>query len=125
VTDGERQGEAVRELAGEQVLLRIFLGDADRVGHRAAWEAILQRLRAEGLAGASVFHGQAGFGASSVIHTGKLLEMSSDLPVLIEVVDARERVEAALARLDDLIRDLGVLITMENVRVIRYEKRSS
>jgi PII-like signaling protein len=51
--------------------------------------------------------------------------MSSDLPVLIEVVDARERVEAALARLDDLIRDLGVLITMENVRVIRYEKRSS
>jgi PII-like signaling protein len=60
-----------------------------------------------------------------VIHTGKLLEMSSDLPVLIEVVDARERVEAALARLDDLIRDFGVLITMENVRVIRYEKRSS
>jgi hypothetical protein len=115
----------VRKLEGEQVLLRIFLGDADRVGHRAAWEAILQLLRAEGLAGASVFHGQAGFGASSVIHTGKLLEMSSDLPVLIEVVDARERIEAVLARLDELIRDIGVLITMENVRVIRYEKRSS
>ncbi len=115
----------MRKLEGEQVLLRIFLGDADRVGHRAAWEAILQLLRAEGLAGASVFHGQAGFGASSVIHTEKLLEMSSDLPVLIEVVDARERIEAVLARLDDLIRDIGVLITMENVRVIRYEKESS
>lgn len=64
-------------------------------------------------------------GASSVIHTEKLLEMSSDLPVLIEVVDARERIEGVLARLDDLVRDTGVLMTLENVRVIRYEKESA
>ncbi|HEV8304643.1 MAG TPA: DUF190 domain-containing protein [Gemmatimonadales bacterium] len=115
----------MRKLEGEQVLLRIFLGDADRVGHRAAWEAILELLRARGLAGASVFHGQAGFGASTVIHTEKLLEMSADLPVLVEAVDGAERIEEVLPVLEELIRDCGVLITMEKVRVIRYEKRRS
>jgi PII-like signaling protein len=113
----------VRALEGEQVLLRVFLGDADRAGHRPAWEAILELLRREGLAGASVFHGQAGFGASSIIRTEKLLEMSGDLPVLVEAVDARERIEAVLPALEELIRDCGVLVTMEAVRVIRYVKR--
>ena len=112
----------MRKLEGEQVLLRIFLGDADRVGHRAAWEAALELLRREGLAGASVFHGQAGFGASSVIHTEKLLEMSSDLPVVIEVVDGRERVEAVLPKLESLLERCGGLMTLEAVRVIRYVK---
>ena len=114
----------MRRLEGEQVLLRIFLGDADRVGHRTAWEAILELLRREGLAGASMFHGHAGFGAASVIHTEKLLEMSSDLPVLIEVVDTQEHIDRALDKLEELIGGFGILITMEKVRVIRYRPRS-
>jgi hypothetical protein len=113
----------MRKLEGEQVLLRIFLGDADRVGHQAAWQAILELLRKEGLAGASMFHGHAGFGATSVIHTEKLLEMSSDLPVLIEVVDTQEHIDRALKKLEDLIGGFGLLITMEKVRVIRYRPR--
>lgn len=114
----------MRRLEGEQVLLRIFLGDADRVGHRPAWEAVLELLREEKLAGASVFHGHAGFGASSIIHTEKLLELSADLPVLIEVVDEQERIDGVLEKLDALVRDFGILITMEAVRVVRYVKRS-
>lgn len=110
----------MRKLEGRQVLLRIFLGDGDRLGRQPAWEAILELLRREGLAGASVFHGHAGFGARSVIHTEKLLEMSSDLPVLIEVVDSQENVDRALALLEDTLHGFGVLVTMEPVQVIRY-----
>lgn len=68
-----------------------------------------------------MFHGHAGFGAASVIHTEKLLEMSSDLPILIEAVDTQEHVDRALEKLEDLIEGFGVLITMETVRVIRYQ----
>jgi hypothetical protein len=70
-----------------------------------------------------MFHGHAGFGATSVIHTEKLLEMSSDLPVLIEVVDTQEHIDRALKKLEDLIGGFGLLITMEKVRVIRYRPR--
>jgi PII-like signaling protein len=114
----------MRRLEGDQVLLRIFLGESDRVGHRPAWEAVLELLRGEGLAGASVLRGHAGFGASSVIHTEKLLELSADLPVLIEAVDSQEHVDRVLPKLETLIGHCGILITMEKVRVIRYVQRA-
>lgn len=77
----------MRVLDGAQFLVRIFLGESDRFHHLPLPRALLERLRAEGFAGATVIHGTAGFGASSVIHTASLVELSTDLPVLIEVVD--------------------------------------
>jgi PII-like signaling protein len=79
----------------------------------------LDRLRSEGFAGATVVHGVAGFGASSVIHTASLLELSTDLPVVIEVVDDEAHVERLLPILDEMITG-GALVTVENVRVVKY-----
>jgi PII-like signaling protein len=87
--------------------------------------AILERLRTEGFAGATVIHGIAGFGASSVIHTASLVELSTDLPVLIEVVDDEAHVDRLLPILDEMVTG-GALVTMERVRVLKYaagEKR--
>ena len=81
--------------------------------------AILERLRTEGFAGATVIHGIAGFGASSVIHTASLVELSTDLPVLIEVVDDEAHVDRLLPILDEMVTG-GALVTMERVRVLRY-----
>jgi hypothetical protein len=113
----------MRVLEGEQVLLRIFIGESDRHGHQSLSTAILERLRREGLAGATVLHGVAGFGARSVIHSAQILRLSEDLPVLIEVVDAQDRIDRILPVLDEMI--VGeALVTMEKVRVVRYGKRT-
>jgi PII-like signaling protein len=109
----------MRVLDGEQLLVRIFLGESDRWHHTPLARAILERLRREGFAGATVIHGIAGFGASSVIHTSSLVELSSDLPVLIEVVDDEAHVERLLPILDEMITG-GALVTVERVRVVKY-----
>jgi uncharacterized protein len=109
----------MRVLDGEQFLVRIFLGESDKWHHRPLARAILERLRAEGFAGATVIHGSAGFGASSVIHTSSLIELSTDLPVLIEVVDDQTHVDKLLPILDEMITG-GALVTVERVRVLRY-----
>jgi PII-like signaling protein len=109
----------MRVLDGDQFLVRIFLGEADQFHHRPLSRALLERLRAEGFAGATVFHGVAGFGASSVIHTASLLELSADLPVLIEVVDDEAHVEQLLPILDEMVTG-GALVTVERVRVVKY-----
>jgi PII-like signaling protein len=80
---------------------------------------LLERLRAEGFAGATVIHGVAGFGANSVIHTANLIDLSGDLPVLIEVVDDDEHIAKLIEILDEMVTD-GALVTMEKVRVLRY-----
>lgn len=108
----------MRVLDGEQVLVRIFMGESDRWHHQPASLALVERLRREGFAGATVFHGVAGFGARSVLHTASILRMSEDLPVVIEVVDTAEKVEA-LARIFDEM-DIAGLVTTEKVRVLRY-----
>jgi len=108
----------MRTLTGEQVMVRIFFGESDKWKHQPLETALLQRLRAEGFAGATVFRGVSGFGANSVIHTTHLLEMSSDLPIVVEVVDTEEHVERLLPILDEMIDD--GLVTMEKVRVVRY-----
>jgi hypothetical protein len=116
----------MRVLDGEQFLVRILLGESDRFHHMPLPRALLERLRKEGFAGATVIHGVAGFGASSVIHTANLVELSTDLPVLIEVVDDEAHVEKLLPILDEMVTG-GALVTVERVRVVRYaagEKRS-
>ena len=109
----------MRVLDGDQFLVRIFLGESDTWHRRPLSRAILERLRAEGFSGATVVHGVAGFGASSVIHTASLVELSSDLPVLIEVVDDQAHVDSLLPILDEMIMG-GALVTVERVRVLRY-----
>jgi PII-like signaling protein len=109
----------MRVLDGEQFLVRIFLGESDRFHHTPLPRALLERLRREGFAGATIFQGTAGFGASSVIHTTSLVELSSDLPVLIEVVDDQAHVDRLLPILDEMISG-GALVTVEKVRVLKY-----
>ncbi len=109
----------MRVLDGEQVLVRIYIGDADKWHHQPLHRALLERLRREGFAGATVSHAIAGFGAASVIHTAGIVDLSSDLPVLIEVVDDQEHVDMLLPILDEMITD-GALVTVEKVRVLRY-----
>lgn len=109
----------MRILDGDQCLVRIFLGESDRFHHLPLARAILERLRKEGFAGATVLHGVAGFGANSIIHTASLIEISGDLPVLIEVVDDQAHVDRLLPILDEMITG-GALVTVERVRVVRY-----
>lgn len=108
---------------GERTLMRIFLGESDRCdsgpykGH-PLYEAILLTLRQEGCAGATVVRGIAGFGPSAKLHTGKVLRLSSDLPVIVEVVEDEENLQRILPRLDEMMG--GGLITMELAQVILY-----
>jgi len=109
----------MRVLDGEKLLVRIFIGDSDKWQHTPLDRALLERLRREGFAGATVFHGVAGFGAASVIHTTHLVDLSGDLPVVIEVVEDQEHVDRLVAILDEMVVG-GALVTMEKVRVLRY-----
>jgi PII-like signaling protein len=109
----------MRVLDGERLLCRIYFGDSDQWHHQPLSRALLERLRREGFAGATVFHGVAGFGAASVIHTAHLVELSADLPVLIEVVEDEEHAERLVAILDEMLTG-GALVTMEKVRVLKY-----
>jgi uncharacterized protein len=109
----------MRVLDGDQFLVRIFLGESDQWHHLPLARAMLDRLRAEGFAGATVVRGMAGFGASSVIHTASLLDLSADLPIVIEVVDDQAHVDRLLPILDEMITG-GALVTMERVRVLKY-----
>jgi PII-like signaling protein len=109
----------MRVLDGNQFLVRIFLGESDRFHHTPLSRALLERLRREGFAGATVIHGVAGFGASSVIHTASLVELSTDLPVLIEVIDDEVHVDKLLPILDEMVTG-GALVTVERVRVVKY-----
>jgi hypothetical protein len=111
-------GVAMRVLDGEQVLVRIFIGESDHWHHRPLADALVERLRQEGFAGATVFRGIAGFGARSVLHTSHLLRLSEDLPIVIEVVDTEEHVQKLVPILDEMM-DEG-LVTLEKARVLRY-----
>lgn len=108
----------MRVLDGEQVLARIFIGESDKWHHQPLSVALLERLRKEGFAGATVFHGVAGFGARSVLHTTHLLRFSEDLPVVIEVVDTQDHVDRLIPILDEMVEE--GLVTLENARVIKY-----
>ena len=100
------------------VLLRIFIGESDRWEHRPLYEAIVLKARELHLAGATVLRGPMGFGKSSRLHTAKILRLSLDLPLVIEIVDSEEKINAFLPVLDPMIG--GGLVTLEPVKVIEY-----
>ena len=108
-------------MIGERVLMRIFLGESDSHGHMAAYEALVSLFREEGFAGATVLRGVAGFGAHSIYHTDKLLRLSTDLPIVVEVVDSQEKIDAILPKVDEILEG-GGMITLEKTTVIRYSK---
>jgi PII-like signaling protein len=100
------------------VLLRIFIGEDDRFSHQPLHEAIVLRAREQHLAGATVLRGPMGFGHSSRLHTAKILRLSEDLPVVIEIVDSEERINEFLPVLDGMMG--SGLVTMEKVQVLQY-----
>jgi PII-like signaling protein len=106
------------KLTGEQTLMRIFIGEGDRYGHKPLYVALVELLRSEGFAGATVLRGVCGFGANRVYHTQKLLDLSANLPLVVEVVDYREKIDASMPRIDAMMG--GGMITLEKVTVIRY-----
>jgi uncharacterized protein len=104
-------------------LLRIFIGESDRWNHQPLYEAIVLKTRELGLAGATVLRGSMGFGANSRLHTTKILRLSTDLPMIIEIVDSASKIDLLLPHLDEMVKE--GLVTLEDVRVIKYRGNES
>src|SRR5204862_7380301 len=117
-----RGGATMRALEREGILIRVFIGESDQWHHQRLATALIERLRREGFAGATVLHGVAGFGARSVLPTASLLRLSQDVPVVIEMVESPDRVPALQAILDEMVGD--GLVTMEKVQVLKYSART-
>lgn len=110
----------MQRVDSEQSLMRIFIGESDRYQNRPLHEALVEYFHRHGFAGATVLKGVAGFGANSVLHTDRLLCLSQDLPLIIEVVDSEDKIEAIIPQLEEMLQ--GGMITLEKARVIRYKK---
>jgi uncharacterized protein len=108
---------------GERTLMRIHIGESDKWHGKPLYEAVVEMLRKEKFSGVTVLRGVAGYGGSSVYHTDKILRLSQDLPIILEVVEFTERIEQILPRLDEMVG--GGLITLEKVRVILYRVAKS
>ena len=106
------------KIEGRGLLVRIYIGESDQWHGRPLYQAIVEMLREQGLAGATVLRGIEGFGAKAHLHTTRLLRLSEDLPILVEVVDQEDRLRAVLPTLDEMVGD--GLITLERVEVIAY-----
>ena len=106
------------QIPNDAVLLRIFIGESDRWEHRPLYEAIVLKAREMHLAGATVLRGPMGFGKTSRMHTAKILRLSMDLPLIIEIVDSEANINAFLPALETMIG--GGLVTLEKVKVLRY-----
>lgn len=106
------------QIPTDAVLLRVFLGERDRWQHQPLYEAIVLAAREAQLAGATVLRGPMGFGKSSRLHTSKILRLSEDLPLVIEIVDSEAKINAFLPRLETMIG--GGLVTLEKVKVLQY-----
>lgn len=109
-------------IEGEATLLRVFIGEADKLGHKALFDVIVEEARAAGLAGATVLRGIQGFGLSAKMRSSRILDLSSDLPVVVEIVDEESKVAGFVDKLNDLLEraDSGGLVTVEKAHVIRY-----
>jgi PII-like signaling protein len=106
------------KIEGEGKLLRLFIGEHDRWDGKPLYEAIVLRARAEGMAGATVLRGIEGFGAASRVHTSRLLELSSDLPIVVELVDTDDKIEHLLPIVDEMVGD--GMMTLETVHIVTY-----
>lgn len=110
------------ELKGEAKLLRIFIGESDKIGHAPLYEVIVKEARRAGLAGATAWRGILAYGPNSRIRTAKILDLSSDMPIIIEITDEEEKINAFLPALHDLFEtaNCGGLVTVEKVQIIKY-----
>jgi len=108
----------VTRLEGEGKLLRIFIGESDTWHGKPLYQAIVERVRGAGLAGATVVRGIEGFGADSHLHTSRILRLSEDLPVVIELVDTAERIDSVMPVLDEMVTE--GLVTIEDVHIVAY-----
>ncbi|MBI2412740.1 MAG: DUF190 domain-containing protein [Deltaproteobacteria bacterium] len=106
------------KLPEDAELLRVFIGESDRYDGKPLYEAIVEEARRRGLAGATVLRGVLGFGVHSRLHTSKVLRLSEDLPMVVEIVDRKDRIEAFLPVLDTMVKE--GMITLEDIRVIAY-----
>lgn len=113
----------MESLRGEKMLMRIFIGESDTFGRVPLYEALVELFRKEGCAGATVLRGVAGFGAHSVYHTDRLLRLSADLPMVVEVVESEGTLAALMPRLSEMMQ--GGMITMEKVQVVHYAPRAA
>jgi len=113
------------ELPTDSKLLRIFIGEIDEIGHQPLYEAILLMARKHGLAGCTVLRGIMSFGASTRVHTARLIDISEDLPIIVEIVDEEEKINAFVETVDALIQKAacGGLITIEKASVIYYKPK--
>jgi len=109
------------KLEGTGTLLRIFIGESDRWHGKPLYEAIVLSAREHGLAGATVLRGPMGYGANSLIHTAKIVRLSTDLPMVIEIVDTEEKIHGFLPVLDEMVAE--GMMTLEKVQIVRYEGR--
>jgi PII-like signaling protein len=114
------------ELTGQSKLLRIFLGEIDKIGHRPLYEAIVLEARNQGIAGATVLRGILSFGASTRIHTAKLIDISEDLPIVIEIIDTEEKINSFIPIINRLFDECGRggLVTLEQVNVLFYKPKN-
>lgn len=110
------------QLKGTGLLVRIYLGESDQWHGKPLYQAIAERLRERGLAGATVLRGIEGFGAKQHVHSTRILSLSEDLPILIEAADSDEKIRAVLPEIDEMLGD--GLITLEKVEVVTYRARS-
>jgi uncharacterized protein len=106
------------KIPDEGCLLRVFIGESDKWHGRPLYEAIVLKARELHLAGATVLRGPMGFGAQSRLHTAKIMRLSEDLPMIIEIVDAREKIDELLPHIDEMVQE--GLVTLERVQVIKY-----
>ena len=110
------------KISGQAVLLRVFVGESDKLGHLPLYEAIVKRARDADLAGATVLKGVLGFGATARIRTQKILDLSSDLPMVVEIVDEEDKITGFQNTLTELFEEAGCggLVTLENIRIVHY-----
>jgi uncharacterized protein len=120
-SDAPAEIEKTMQIPQDAVLLRIFVGESDRHRHQPLYEAIVLKAREMQMAGATVLRGPMGFGKSSHLHTAKILRLSMDLPIVIEIVDSEEKVKAFLPVLDEMM--CGGLVTLEKAKVMRYQDK--
>ncbi|UCE89594.1 MAG: DUF190 domain-containing protein [Pseudomonadota bacterium] len=110
------------EIKGQAKLLRIFVAESHKLHHQPIYEVLVEKARASGMAGATALRGVLSFGASARIHTPKILDLAADMPMVVEIVDEEDKIDAFVANVDALFEAAGCggLVTMERVEVIRY-----
>lgn len=108
-------------ISGEAILLRIFMGESDRWEGNTLYNAIVMEARKKGLAGATVIRGIQGYGATRHFHAAHLLELSGDLPIILEIADTAAKIEEFLPLLEEITAKAGCLITLENIRIFRHQ----